>query len=197
MEIGLKFLALSLLSVTVIVSLVLGFTSFNSLEPRQGAVVTMPQAGEVTGKVPGNVPEKGPEKEPEKGTEKGTEKAPGKLAVELAGELLGEELGEELNGELDGEVQSCDALDLKVSKELGAIQACQTDSDCGQVLKGSSCGCTRNAVARIDADVTNYFKAKSVAADNACGGSFGISICDCPQTKGFACVQNTCSWNYL
>ena len=189
MEIGLKFLALSLLSVTVIVSLVLGFTSFNSLEPRQGAVVTMPQAGEVTGKVPGNVPEKGPEK----GTEKGTEKAPGKLAVELAGELL----GEELNGELDGEVQSCDALDLKVSKELGAIQACQTDSDCGQVLKGSSCGCTRNAVARIDADVTNYFKAKSVAADNACGGSFGISICDCPQTKGFACVQNTCSWNYL
>ena len=185
MEIELKFLALGLLSVAVIASLVLGFTSFNSLKPMQGDVVTMPQAGEETGKVAGNVSETETETE--------TETEPGKLPLELAGELL----DEELDGELVGEVQSCDALDLKVSKELGAIQACQTDSDCGQVLKGSSCGCTRNAVARIDADLTNYLKAKSASVDNACGGSFGISICDCPQTEGFACVQNMCSWNYL
>lgn len=186
-----KFLALGLLSVAVIASLVLGFTSFNSPKPMQENVVAMPQAGEETGKVAGNVPE--PETDTEKESDTESEKAPGKLALELAGELL----DEELDGELGGEVQSCDALDLKVSKELGAIQACQTDSDCGQVLKGSSCGCTRNAVARIDADLTNYLKAKSASVDNACGGSFGISICDCPQTEGFACVQNMCSWNYL
>ena len=191
MEIELKFLALGLLSVAVIASLVLGFTSFNSPKLMQGDVVAMPQAGEETGKVAGNVPE--PETETEKESDTESEKAPGKLALELAAELL----DEELDGELVGEVQSCDALDLKVSKELGAIQACQTDSDCGQVLKGSSCGCTRNAVARIDADLTNYLKAKSASVDNACGGSFGISICDCPQTEGFACVQNMCSWNYL
>lgn len=189
MEIELKFLALGLLSVAVIASLVLGFTSFNSPKPMLGDVVTMPQAGEETGKVAGNVPETETEKESD--TE--SEKEPGKLALELAAELL----DEELDGELVGEVQSCDALDLKVSKELGAIQTCQTDSDCGEVLKGSSCGCTRNAVARIDADLTNYLKAKSASVDNACGGSFGISICDCPQTEGFACVQNMCSWNYL
>ncbi len=193
MEIELKFLALGLLTVAVIASLVLGFTSFNSPKPMQGDVVTVPQAGEETGKVAGNVPETETETETEKESDTESEKEPGKLALELAAELL----DEELDGELVGEVQSCDALDLKVSKELGAIQACQTDSDCGQVVQGSSCGCTRNAVARIDADLTNYLKAKSASVDNACGGSFGISICDCPQTEGFACVQNMCSWNYL
>jgi hypothetical protein len=84
---------------------------------------------------------------------------------------------------------TCDDLQA----ELDAIQACTADDQCGRVLEGTSCGCTRALVARNDVPVA-VFEALRVALEDVCG--FG-STCDCPEADGFACVDGRCSWNYL
>jgi len=98
----------------------------------------------------------------------------------------------------------------KVCSELGAelkrIRTCNVDSECGRVLKNTSCGCTRDMVARSDADLTKFNQLMkerssivSVSADEpkeCYSPSFG-SFCDCPQTDGFVCKSHICTWNYI
>ena len=89
---------------------------------------------------------------------------------------------------------TCDEAENAVDLALERIQSCEADAECGQVLTGTSCGCTRDLVARTDADTTRIYELIDAQADLGCGGF--ISTCDCPATDGFACVNNTCSWNY-
>ncbi|MEO6599951.1 MAG: hypothetical protein ABIQ16_08785 [Polyangiaceae bacterium] len=91
---------------------------------------------------------------------------------------------------------SCDSLVSDMKGTLASVQKCKSAADCGQPIPGSSCGCTRDLVARKDADISPYLAQKARVFDLGCA-SEGGSTCDCPNADGFACVDNVCSWNYV
>jgi len=64
------------------------------------------------------------------------------------------------------------------------------------VLKGTSCGCTRDWVARLDADPSEFYALVELAGQLECELPF-ISTCDCPAAEGFRCLDGICAWNYL
>lgn len=91
--------------------------------------------------------------------------------------------------------RSCDQVTSELANELSAIQQCSGAWECGQELVGSSCGCTRNLVARADASLEGW--ESLMAEGGALGCDLGGSTCDCPAAVGFACEQSSCTWNYL
>lgn len=101
----------------------------------------------------------------------------------------------------DGEVactardceDSCESLQAEREQELAKVQSCSTAAECGQPIGYSSCGCTRDLVARKDASLDRYLELQASASE-ACG--VGGSTCDCPAADGFACVNQRCTWNY-
>jgi len=96
----------------------------------------------------------------------------------------------------DDEPATCEALIADFEAETQAIRSCEEDAECGQVLAGTSCGCTRDWVARTDADTTAWQEALDAATSNRCEVSLA-SPCDCPAAEGYACVDNICTWNYI
>lgn len=89
--------------------------------------------------------------------------------------------------------------------ELKNVRSCQNDSECGQVLAGTSCGCTRDLVARKNADLAKLQELRktslallgiSSTVPDACSDLHAASICDCPEANGFLCVDSVCKWNY-
>ncbi|HET6582383.1 MAG TPA: hypothetical protein VFG69_03025 [Nannocystaceae bacterium] len=93
------------------------------------------------------------------------------------------------------EVDTCGPIVNDYETELAEIRACETDDECGQVLIGTSCGCTRNLVARNDADLADLEEIRAKAEANECSLG-GISTCDCPAADGFVCEAGFCGWNY-
>lgn len=91
----------------------------------------------------------------------------------------------------------CDALVAAFQAETDAIRSCESDAECGQVLTGTSCGCTRNWVARTDADIDLWDTLRDDALDAGCQLPGTISTCDCPAADGFVCNEGTCGWDYL
>lgn len=91
---------------------------------------------------------------------------------------------------------TCDSLKADFEAETLAIRSCTTDAECGQVLQGTSCGCTRDWVARLDADTTTFYALIGEAGPLDCDlGLF--STCDCPGADGFVCdPSGICQWNY-
>jgi hypothetical protein len=83
----------------------------------------------------------------------------------------------------------------ELEAELRRVQACSAASDCGQVITGSSCGCTRNLVAANGADLTRVRALLNETIDGERCISL-ISTCDCPAADGFACEVGRCTWNY-
>ena len=79
--------------------------------------------------------------------------------------------------------------------EAAEIQSCVVDDECGQVLTGTSCGCTRNWIARMGADTTDFYDLMDEANANACSLPI-ISTCDCPPTNGIICNNGWCAWDY-
>lgn len=92
------------------------------------------------------------------------------------------------------EPNRCQDAEAELQNEVDHITSCESDDQCGQVLQGSSCGCTRNVVARIDAQTTEYAARVQSLADLGCGGM--ASICDCPPADGYVCKEGRCAWNY-
>jgi pacifastin inhibitor LCMII len=92
-------------------------------------------------------------------------------------------------------VSSCDSLLNELQGTLSSVQKCSTAADCGQAIPGSSCGCTRDLVARKDASLGPYLELRAKVAELGCATDGG-STCDCPNADGFACVNNVCGWNY-
>jgi hypothetical protein len=91
---------------------------------------------------------------------------------------------------------TCGPIVADFEAETSSIRSCEDASECGQVLTGTSCGCTRNWVARTDADTSDWTEIREKAFANGCNLPGTISTCDCPAADGFACVNNTCTWNY-
>jgi hypothetical protein len=81
-------------------------------------------------------------------------------------------------------------------EELAAIRSCTADDECGQVLRDTSCGCTRDLVARLDADVTRFNELRTTQVDGERCSDLGSS-CDCPEADGFECKDNQCAWRYV
>ena len=76
------------------------------------------------------------------------------------------------------------------------VRSCSADSQCGQELSGTSCGCTRNWVATLDANTDCFYSLIDQAGVLECDlGLF--SSCDCPAADGFVCDSGICQWNYL
>lgn len=93
-------------------------------------------------------------------------------------------------------VDVCEEIVEAYVAETTEIRSCTQDAECGQVLTGTSCGCTRNWVARTDADISEWESIREDAFENGCEIG-GISTCDCPAADGFRCNAGTCTWNYL
>lgn len=93
-------------------------------------------------------------------------------------------------------VTSCEEIVEAYFAETAEIRSCTQDAECGQVLTGTSCGCTNNWVARTDADISEWESIREDAFENGCEIG-GISTCDCPAADGFRCNAGTCTWNYL
>ena len=90
---------------------------------------------------------------------------------------------------------TCEQVEDAFQAELARVQACSVAAQCGQVLAGTSCGCTRNLVARLDADTQDLYALMDQAASWSC--DLGLtSPCDCPETDGFTCHLGRCAWDY-
>lgn len=93
--------------------------------------------------------------------------------------------------------KSCTELEAAFAAEAKAIRSCTTGSECGQVLTGTSCGCTRDWVARLDADAAYFYDIIAQAGPLGCDLPL-FSTCDCPAADGYACgAGGVCTWNYL
>jgi hypothetical protein len=90
----------------------------------------------------------------------------------------------------------CDAIVEAFESEAASIRSCTADTECGQVLAGTSCGCTRNWVARHDADTSDFEAIMAEAHEAGCMLPGTISTCDCPPADGFVCDAGVCGWNY-
>ena len=89
--------------------------------------------------------------------------------------------------------ETCDTLVAEFVAETASIRSCDVAEDCGQVLAGTSCGCTRDWVARTDADTTRFYDLIDQGTALQCDLGLG-SPCDCPPADGFDCVEGTCQW---
>jgi hypothetical protein len=114
------------------------------------------------------------------------------------GDTTGDGDGDTTTGDGDSCPQAADCNELLTAFETEtlAIRGCSGDDQCGQVLQGTSCGCTRDWVARLDADTTCFYSLIDQAELLQCDLGLG-STCDCPGADGYACVDGTCTWNYL
>lgn len=93
------------------------------------------------------------------------------------------------------EFETCDEVQAEIQKELASIQSCTTNAECGQVLTGTSCGCTNDHVARKGADTARFRSLRQRAAELEC--DLGASDCSCPNANGFVCTNGVCGWNYV
>jgi hypothetical protein len=94
------------------------------------------------------------------------------------------------------QLDKCDDLLAAFEAETIEIRSCNSDADCGQALLGTSCGCTRDWVARTDADTTCFYDLIEQGQALQCELPLG-STCDCPGADGFVCDAGICNWNYL
>jgi hypothetical protein len=95
-----------------------------------------------------------------------------------------------------GAITTCAELEAELTKERQSIQSCTAAADCGQDLKGTSCGCTHNLVARLDADTTRFYELIDLSQTLECDPGLA-GTCDCPNADGFVCTNGFCAWNYV
>jgi hypothetical protein len=96
----------------------------------------------------------------------------------------------------DPQPAECDTIVADYEAELAAVQSCTDHAECGQPIPGTSCGCTRDLVARTDADLTVVGELQAQAAEEACDIG-GTSVCDCPEALGFGCFDGACAFNHV
>jgi hypothetical protein len=95
-----------------------------------------------------------------------------------------------------GTLLDCQQVSAALDLELAAIQACSRADECGQVLEGTSCGCTRDLVARRSSSIANFHVIVRRGQSLQCPATEFVTTCDCPAADGFACVDRRCTWNY-
>ena len=91
--------------------------------------------------------------------------------------------------------ETCDEVNAEMKEELSGLQACSVDADCGQVLEGTSCGCTNDLVAHKEYDAARFRSLQLRAQELKCTTT--VTDCSCPATNGFVCTDKVCGWNYV
>ncbi|MBN2524850.1 MAG: hypothetical protein JXR76_00565 [Deltaproteobacteria bacterium] len=89
--------------------------------------------------------------------------------------------------------KGCSQWRVAYVREANRIAACNDASEC-EAVKGTSCGCTRNLVANMNADKTDFFALLKAMSAAGCGI---VTTCDCPAADGYVCDNGMCDWNYL
>ncbi len=93
--------------------------------------------------------------------------------------------------------ETCDELRAAFEAEVLKIRGCVENSECGQVLKGTSCGCTNDWVARLDADPTHFWELWALAAEaNEECEILDPSTCGCRNADSFECRDGICDWDF-
>ncbi|MEM6294212.1 MAG: hypothetical protein AAGA54_23245 [Myxococcota bacterium] len=95
------------------------------------------------------------------------------------------------------EPTTCEKLEATFDEAFVAVRSCEEASDCGTVIVGFSCGCTRDWVGRLDADPSALTEAADAGFAEGCEWASWGSSCNCPPTDGFDCIDNICTWNYV
>ncbi len=91
----------------------------------------------------------------------------------------------------------CDALETAFQSAHDEVRSCNEASECGTVISGFSCGCTRDWVGRLDTDPAILTDAAVAGVEGECGWAAWGGVCDCPEADGFDCIDNICTWNYI
>lgn len=102
-----------------------------------------------------------------------------------------------VNVEVDLAGAQCTALETAFDAAVQEVRGCSEASECGTVIPGYSCGCTRDWVGRLDADPAVLTDAAMAGTAGECGWAAWGSDCDCPEADGFDCVDEICTWNYV
>ncbi len=90
---------------------------------------------------------------------------------------------------------SCSDYEIMLDVEYELAQQCSSDSECGQVLSGTGCGCeTDDLVASTSFDTTYLTELRDEADDVGCTYSVPTT-CSCPAATGFVCDAGTCAWD--
>lgn len=92
--------------------------------------------------------------------------------------------------------RTCDDVESEYFDALEQVSSCAQADECGQPILGTSCGCTRNLVARTDADLGEVADLQAEAGELECDIG-GTSVCDCPEALGFDCLEGTCAFNLV
>lgn len=93
-------------------------------------------------------------------------------------------------------LRTCAQVHADFVAEAARIRSCTDDAQCGLVLTGTSCGCTRDWVARRGVDTAGFYALIDEALGLGC--DLGLtSTCDCPEAEGFDCAGGTCTWDYV
>jgi hypothetical protein len=93
------------------------------------------------------------------------------------------------------EFESCEEVNAALEEELSSLQACSVDSDCGQILEGTSCGCTNDLVARKELDTARFRSLQGRGEELECPAK--LTDCSCPEADGFICTNGVCGWKYV
>jgi hypothetical protein len=94
-------------------------------------------------------------------------------------------------------VASCESLQEDFDAAFLEVRSCTEASECGTVLEGTSCGCTRNWIGRLDTDPAPLLDAMDAGQAAKCSWAMFGGVCDCPEADGFDCIDNICTWNYV
>ncbi len=94
-------------------------------------------------------------------------------------------------------VAGCESLEEDFDAAFLEVRSCTEASECGTVLEGTSCGCTRNWIGRLDTDPQPLFDAMDAGQAAKCEWAMFGGVCDCPEAEGFDCIDNICTWNYV
>jgi hypothetical protein len=103
--------------------------------------------------------------------------------------------GDDTGGGDTGAYETCEQVVDAFWEETAEIRSCTEAAECGQVLTGTSCGCTQNWIARLDTDTTEFYGLIETANLMSCE-LIPDSDCSCPAVYGYACDAGTCQWEY-
>ena len=91
------------------------------------------------------------------------------------------------------ETQSCKDTRRAIGNEYRNISSCNTHSDCGQFVRGTSCGCSNDLIANKTADLSAFYSLLNAGIDSSCMFTdFTVSTCECEEVRGFLCRNSRC-----
>ena len=88
----------------------------------------------------------------------------------------------------------CADYSIMLDVETRLAGSCVSDSECGQIMTGTGCGCTTdNLIANHNFDLSYFYDLLGDATAMGCTIDLGTS-CDCDATAVPVCRAGQCAW---